>query len=239
MASLQTKLQTQQAFLPPANEESPLTDNDDNTCDNYFPKDNDDNEGPETFQDDPQAVKKQLEFTKNTFNACALKFKDCFTKYVFSTKMPQGLLPSKEGSSNVQLKIKPHLDYSWLKPSHTQNDSDKVAFWPVSTKFPSSTILYPANFPFRPPKRPRDLAFESPRLGRLLLHGPIKEARLDPTVFSQTDHSIKSAAPQVATDSFVRAGMLDSLLSSELIQLLRSLLCEGGGAGSVSACSGG
>merc|ERR1739842_34280 len=84
-----------------------------------------------------------------------------------------------------ELKIDPILTGSWLVPSHKEESSDTIGFWPHTTKFPSEQVIYPPEYSLRPPKRPTDLIFVNKDLKSMLEAKMADKPNLNHTAFQE------------------------------------------------------
>ena len=115
------------------------------------------------------ATKSEIALTREIFGDLAKIFPERFiTKD--NTNVPESYKLFKDNKKPIyQLKIDPNLTGSWLVPSHKEESSDTIGFWPHTTKFPlTEQAIYPPDYSLRPPRRPTDLIFVNKDLKSML-----------------------------------------------------------------------
>ena len=87
-----------------------------------------------------------------------------------NTEVPESYKLFKDNTKPIyQLKVDPNLTGSWLAPSHKEESSDTIGFWPQNTKFPlNEQTIYPPDYSLRPPRRPTDVIFVNKDLKNML-----------------------------------------------------------------------
>ena len=65
--------------------------------------------------------------------------------------------------------LKPDLSSTWFTPTHFDESTDTIPYWPVNTKFPISIKnMFPAALSIKPPKAPRDVMHVNNDITRLI-----------------------------------------------------------------------
>ena len=115
------------------------------------------------------ATKTEIALTREIFGDIAKILPDRFiTKD--NTDVPESYKLFKDNRKPIyQLKVDPNLTGSWLVPSHKEESSDTIGFWPQATKFPlTEQTIYPPDYSLRPPRRPTDVIFVNKDLKNML-----------------------------------------------------------------------
>ena len=127
----------------------------------------------------------EINLTRDIFSSLAQLFPDKFTTKD-NTDVPESFKLFKNQRKTINLlKIDPNLKGSWLIPSHKEESSDTVGYWPPTTKFPSEQVIYPPEYNLRPPKRPADLSIVNENLKSMLEAKVVDKPNLNHAAFQE------------------------------------------------------
>ena len=146
-------------------------------------------------------------------------------------ELPAYMNPSSQDSmamfyrpSNTPLiTIKPNLAGSWYDPTHKDDVSDTISYWPNGTSFPTATRVNPKGCKIKAPPRNPFTHIVDDNL-RLLLTAPsFSTVHLDHLAFPISSLDLSHNAHS-RLDSLLRQSMLDNFTIESYIKLLVDLL---------------
>ena len=136
----------------------------------------------------------------------------------------QGSLAMFHQPSNIpQLKIDPKITGSWYDPSHKEDVSDTISYWPNGTKFPTLTRVNPVGYKLKAPPRNPYTHIVNEDLRRLLTAPSFTSVSLDHLAFPISSIDLSSNVHS-RLDSFLRQSLLDTYTIESYVKLIVELL---------------